>query len=60
MDVIQEIRKFVEKECKKPTSKYGYEPFSFHFEPMIKYAKELVDELGGDKEVVVIASWLHD
>lgn len=60
MDVVLEIKKFVEDECKKPSSKYGYEPFSFHFVHVVKYAETLADELGGDKEVISIAAWLHD
>lgn len=60
MHIIDEIKNFVENECKKPTSKYGEEPFAFHFVPMQKYAEKLADELGGDKEVILIASWLHD
>lgn len=60
MDIVQKIRDFVESECKKPTSKYGYEPFSFHFIPMVKYAEKLAVELKADKEVVILAAWLHD
>lgn len=60
MNIISEIKKFVEDECKKPTSKYGYEPFPYHFVPMADYAKELAHELGGDIEVVEIAAYLHD
>lgn len=60
MDIIQEIKNFVEKECKKPTSKYGYEPYLFHFIPIVGYCEKLADELGGDKEIVMIAAWLHD
>ncbi|MGM5481027.1 MAG: HD domain-containing protein [Nanobdellota archaeon] len=60
MDIVSEIRSFVESECKKPTSKYGYEPFTFHFIPMVKRAVELADELGGDKESIELAAWLHD
>ena len=60
MDIVNEIKHFVENECKKSTSKYGYEPFPFHFVPMVDYAEKLADELGGDKEVILIAAWLHD
>lgn len=60
MDIIQKIKNFVEEECKKPTSKYGYEPFIFHFIPMTSYAEKLADELSCDKEVVILAAWLHD
>lgn len=60
MSIIATVRAFVEEECKKPTSKYGYEPFTFHFQPMVSYAERLVDEVGGDKEIVLLAAWLHD
>lgn len=60
MNIVKEIRKFVEDECNKPSSKYGYEPFTFHFAPVAEYAGKLADELGGDKEVILIAAWLHD
>lgn len=60
MNIVNEIKKFVKSECKKPSSKYGYEPFSFHFKPMAEYAGKLADQLGGDKEIVLIAAWLHD
>ncbi len=60
MDIVETIKDFVEKECLKPDSKYGYEPFVYHFISMVKYAGELADELGGDKEVILIAAWLHD
>lgn len=60
MDIVQEIRDFVENECKKADSKYGYEPFPYHFIPVVDYAEKLADELGGDKEVITIAAWLHD
>lgn len=60
MDIVEEVRKFVELESKKPTSKYGYEPYQFHFIPVVKYAQELADEYGADKEIVTIAAWMHD
>lgn len=60
MDVVQEIRNFVEEECKKPENIQGYDPFVFHFIPVVKYAQKLADEIGGDKEVILISAWLHD
>ncbi len=60
MNVVDEVKIFVEKECKKSSSKYGFEPFVFHFTPVVKYAIELSNELGGDKEVIIISAWLHD
>lgn len=60
MSIIQEVKQFVEDECKKPSSKQGYEPFTGHFIPVVEYAGSLVDELGGDKEIILISAWLHD
>jgi uncharacterized protein len=59
-DIAKEIEEYVKNECQKPDSKYGYAPFKYHFVPMVKYADELADELGGDKEIILIAAWLHD
>jgi uncharacterized protein len=59
-NIILEIKNFVEFECKKPSSKYGYEPFPFHFAPMVNYALILADKLNADKEIVEISGWLHD
>ena len=58
--IVEEIREFVEEECKKPTSKYGYEPFENHFVPTHKYAKQLAEKLKADLEIVELAAWLHD
>ncbi len=60
MDVVEEIRKFVEGECKKPTSKYGYEPYNAHFVPVYNYAKSLAIKRNADVAVVELAAWLHD
>ena len=60
MDIVHEIKNFIENECKKPSSKYGYEPFPFHFVPVVNYAEKLTDKLGGDKEIILISAWLHD
>ena len=60
MNIVSEVRKYVVEECKKPTSKYGLEPFEYHFAPVVKYALELSDTYGGDKEIIAVAGWLHD
>jgi len=59
-NIIEQVRKFVEDECKKPTSKYGYSPYLGHFIPMANYSKQLAEKLKADVEVVEIAAWLHD
>ncbi|MEI8344065.1 MAG: HD domain-containing protein [Candidatus Moraniibacteriota bacterium] len=60
MDIIEKVRQFVEAECRKPTSKYGVEPYEYHFVQVVKYAKRLAEEFGADEEIVEIAAWLHD
>lgn len=60
MNIVKRIKDFVEDECKNPNSKYGYEPFHFHFVPVVDHAEKLANELGGDKEIILIAAWLHD
>jgi uncharacterized protein len=60
IDFISEIRIFVENEFRKETCKYGYDLFFFHFMPVASCAEKLALELGGDREVIVIAAWLHD
>jgi uncharacterized protein len=60
MNIVEQIRQFVEEECKKPTSHYGYEPFPKHFVPMVKYAEQLAEQFEIDNEVIILAGWLHD
>jgi len=60
MSIKQKVRDFVESECKKPTSCYGYEPFTDHFVPVVKYVKQMAAEMNADKEILEIAAWLHD
>lgn len=59
-NIVEEIRKFVEEESKRPTAKYGYEPYLFHLIPVRNYAIELAKKLSADVEVVEIAALLHD
>ena len=60
MNILNEVKNFVEEECKKPTSKYGYEPFEGHFIPMVHYAKLLGEKFNVDLEILELAGWLHD
>ncbi len=59
-NIIEKVRKFVEDECRKPTSKYGFEPYEYHFAQVVRHAKQLAKEFGADEEIVEIAGWLHD
>lgn len=59
-NIIKKVRNFVEEECKKPTSCYGFEIFEFHLLSVVNYSKVLATKLGGNQEIVEIAAWLHD
>jgi len=59
-DFVELARNFVEEECRKPTSKYGYEPFENHFLPVYEYAMILAEEFNANKEILGIAAWMHD
>ncbi len=59
-NIVEKVREFVEEECKKPTSKYGYSPFKEHFAPVVDYSRRLAKKFGADLEIVEIAAWLHD
>lgn len=50
----------MEAESKKPTSKYGFDPYKFHFIVVAEIAGKLAKELKADQEIVLIAAWLHD
>lgn len=59
-NIIEKVRQFVEDECRKPTSKYGYESYVFHFTQVVQYSKQLAKEFEADEEIVEISAWLHD
>jgi len=60
MDLVEEVRKYVENECKKETNFFGMSAYDNHFVSMVKYAKQLAKETGADLEIVELAAWLHD
>jgi len=60
MDLVEEIRIYVKKECGKETNFFGMSAYNYHFVSMVKYAKQLAKETGADMEIVEIAAWLHD
>lgn len=60
MDIIEETRKYVRRECEKGTNFFGISAYDHHFVSTVKYAKILAKETGADEEIVEIAAWLHD
>ena len=58
-DIINYLCKEVEYRCQLPTNFFGIGCF-FHIQAVVENAVFLADSYGADKEVVIIASWLHD
>jgi uncharacterized protein len=58
-EIIEKVKEFVIKEFEKPEAK-DKESLNSHFIPVVEYAKKLAEENNADKEIVEIASWLHD
>jgi len=57
-NIIEEVRKFVEEECKKHL--LGEELLMNHFVPVVNYAKKLSENENVDLELIEISAWLHD
>lgn len=58
-DIIEFLSKEVEHRCQLPTNFFGIGCF-YHIQAVVKNAELLADSYNADKEVVMIASWLHD
>ena len=58
-DIIEYLQKEVYRRCKQPTNKFGMGCY-YHIESVAKNAELLAEKYGADKEVVIIAAWLHD
>ena len=58
-DIIEYLHKEVYRRCKLPTNKFGMGCY-YHIEAVVKNAEVLAEKYGADKEVVIIAAWLHD
>ncbi|MFH1326567.1 MAG: HD domain-containing protein [archaeon] len=58
--IVEKIRKFVEKESKKPEAWWGDEFYDLHLVKVAKYAKMLAKKLGADSEIAELAAWMHD
>jgi uncharacterized protein len=52
--IIKKVIKYVKSNCDMK------ERWKYHLYPMSKYAMLLADKYKADKEVVILASWLHD
>lgn len=58
-DILEYLQKEIYSRCKKPTNKFGMGCY-YHIEAVVKNSELLAQKYGADKEVVMIAAWLHD
>jgi len=59
-EIINEVRKIVEEQCKSKENIYGYGAWKHHINIVVKYSKILAKKMGGDIEIVELAALLHD
>ncbi len=59
-NIVDEVRKYIFKECKKESNPFGMNAYNHHFKSVVKYARILAKERKADLEIVEIAAWLHD
>lgn len=58
-DIIEYLKKEVYIRANKESNKFGIGVY-YHIEAVVKNAITLSDKYGADKEVTIIAAWLHD
>ena len=58
-DIFENLQYEMYDRCQKPTNKFGLGCY-YHIIAVVKNAEILAEKYGADKEIVVIAAWLHD
>lgn len=58
-DIIEYLQKEIRLRCESPANKFGIGIY-YHIEAVVKNAGLLAERFGADKEIAVIAAWLHD
>lgn len=58
-DILKNLQKEVYERCSKETNKFGIGCY-YHIVSVVKNAEILAEHYGANKEVVMIAAWLHD
>lgn len=58
-DILDFLKKEIYERCKKPSNKFGMGIY-YHIEAVAQNASLLAEKYDADKEVVMIAAWLHD
>lgn len=58
-DILDYLQNEIYLRCKKPTNKFGMGCYH-HIEAVVKNGEVLAEKYNADKEIVMIAAWLHD
>ena len=58
-DILTNLQKEIYDRCQRETNKFGMGCY-YHIVAVVKNAEILAEKYGADKEVVLIAAWLHD
>lgn len=58
-DIIDYLQKEIYRRCRQPANKFGMGCY-YHIEAVAKNAGRLAEKYGADKEIAIIAAWLHD
>ena len=58
-DILEKLQKEVYSRCQKETNKFGIGCY-YHIAAVVKNAEILAEKYGADREIVMIAAWLHD
>ena len=58
-DILSNLQKEIYDRCQRETNKFGMGCY-YHIAAVVKNAEILAEKYGADKEVVLIAAWLHD
>lgn len=59
IDILEYLQNEIYLRCKKPTNKFGMGCY-YHIEAVVKNSEILAEKYNADKEIVMIAAWLHD
>ncbi len=58
-DIMENLQHEIYQRCQKQTNKFGIGIY-YHIIAVVKNAEILAEKYGADKEIVMIAAWLHD
>ena len=58
--MIEKIKEMMLEKCEKGVMPEFKKWWKWHIQKVAEYSVEMAEQLGADKEIVEIASWMHD